>query len=89
MKGSGSCRRSLLLSRSEPLAIHAAVKCSQLRGYHRILIPPTIRGYRWLLLPNVALAWKGSERCTLLPTEPDTGGLVAPGRSTPGLTPLL
>lgn len=33
----------LLLSPPEPLAIHAAVKCSQLGGYHRILIPPTIR----------------------------------------------
>lgn len=34
---------TLLVSPPEPLAIQVAVKWSQLGGYQRILIPPTIR----------------------------------------------
>lgn len=42
-KGFGSCRLPFLPSPPEPSAIHVAEKCSQFRGYQRILIPPAIK----------------------------------------------
>lgn len=70
-KGLGSCSLPSLPSPPKPLAIHAAAKCSHFRGYQRILILQSENG--WIQLPNIALAQKVSERCTLSHTEPDIG----------------